>query len=273
MTPSVATEVDATIRFCSSPSSATASSSKCVDGDVPGYQINPDALRWIAGDGRGAADGPDATSRGRRNPAAGQRLLRRVLPPLRRSESVLEAREHTAQVDGGGPRGAGRTFPDGGPPAAVLLTDDGARRRHRAAERRQPAQRSADAGQLRATQRPGGSRRAACTGLHLLRGTEPSRPVLLPPARARWWQARSLPPRIDLAQSAIWFDRTFMRSGWRPRSRTLARRSPPSSISRAKAADRSCRSKTPSSGNWRTQSIGPRRLQGQRADREHSWTI
>ena len=107
-------------------------------------------------------------------------------------------------------------FRDGELPVLLLLADDGARRRHRRAERRQPAQRPADPGQLRPAQRPGRPERPAGAGLHLLLDRQRPRPVLLPPAASGWSPGQVAPPRLDLANEdlvrahvhAIWLAET-----------------------------------------------------------------
>ena len=92
------TEVDATIRFLLLALKRYGIVEQVRSGDVPGYQINPDALRWVAGNGE-------------ERPMDRTRLLDAgEIPPqvndyfvecYRRFvdlKAVLEAREHTAQV-------------------------------------------------------------------------------------------------------------------------------------------------------------------------------
>ena len=125
----------------------------------------------------------------------------------------LVAREHTAQVAARGAAAARGRVPGGHAEAAVLLADDGAGRRHLRAERRDDAQRAADARQLRAAQRPGGP----------LRVSPRSSPPTAPPAtattsttsaaRTGWSRASSLRP------GSTWPTRTLSaptcrRSGW-----------------------------------------------------------
>jgi len=92
------TEVDAVIQFLFLALKRYGIVEQVRSGDVPGYQINPDALRWVAGNGE-------------ERPMDRTRLLDAgEIPPqvndyfvecYRRFvdlKAVLEAREHTAQV-------------------------------------------------------------------------------------------------------------------------------------------------------------------------------
>ena len=152
---------------------------------TPGYQLPASAMRWTAGDGTRPYHDPI------RMPTARPRRRRRPTSSSSTSTaasattcSALEAREHTAQVPYDERDGARGAVPQRRPAGALLLADDGARRRHRRAQRRQHAQRAADAGQLRPALGPGRPQRPAGAGVHLLLGRQPPRPVLLPPARA-----------------------------------------------------------------------------------------
>ncbi len=120
--------------------------------------------------------------------------------------------------------------PRGEAPGPVLLADDGARRRHRRAERRQHAQRPADARELRAAERPRGAKRSAGARVHLLLDRQPARPVLLPASAGmvsgRWRRRRSTSPTRTLSAP------TFRRSGWPRPARASAARSATSSTSR-----------------------------------------
>ena len=145
---------------------------------VPGYQINPDALRWLAGSGEvRPVDRTRLLDAGEIPPEVNRYFVecyRRFVD----LKCVLEAREHTAQVASDDRRGTRRPVPRRRPAAAFLLADDGAGRRYRPAQSRQPAQRPADAGQLRPAQRPRRARRPAGAGLHLLRRPQSARSVL-----------------------------------------------------------------------------------------------
>ena len=191
--------------------------------DDPGYQLNADALRWLPGDGE---DRPVERTRLLDEGGLPAEVNRYFVECYRRFvdlECRLEAREHTAQVtseDRQEPRGA---IPGGRAASAVLLPDHGARRRHRPAQPRQPAQRPAHPGQLRATQRARGPRRTAGAGLHLLRRTQPPRPVLLPRADPNGRRNGGAAPHRP-AEPGPRSAPTSMRSGWRPRSRTWAGR-------------------------------------------------
>ena len=136
-----------------------------------------------AGRRRGSSARSHAPARRRRASRGGEPLLRGVLPALRGSEARSRSARAHRPGDAGGPPGTGGALPRRRSAAAVLLADHGARGGHRPAQPRQPAQRAAHAGQLRATQRASGARRTARSGLHLLRGTQPPRPVLLPRTR------------------------------------------------------------------------------------------
>ncbi len=150
--------------------------------DVPGYQVPASAMRWVAGDGTAVVHDPirvPAPTGGRRRP---NQFFLDFYRNVAADGQGLEAREHTAQVPYARTGGARGAIPDGEAADPVLLADDGARRRHRQPERRQHAQRPADAGELRAAQRPRRPQRPARARLHLLLGRQPARPVLLPPA-------------------------------------------------------------------------------------------
>jgi hypothetical protein len=92
------TEIDAAIRFLLLALKRYGIVEQVRTGDVPGYQINPDALRWVGGNGE-------------ERPMDRTRLLDAgEIPPqvndyfvecYRRFvdlKAILEAREHTAQV-------------------------------------------------------------------------------------------------------------------------------------------------------------------------------
>ena len=158
----------------------------------------------------------------------------------------LEGREHTAQVDqkrrewrewrfrwgrgGSGPtrRSQGNSAPGGRAErfsaGSVLLADDGAGRRYLGAERRLPAQRAADTGQLcaalgpRRTIGPGSARR------DLLRGAEPARSVLLQAGPTRW-SAASFGRQRSNWPTATLSKLIFTRSGLPNQGRSLPRHS------------------------------------------------
>ena len=139
------------------------------DQPVPGLPAAGGAAALAAGDGNTRVPRPDPGAAGTGRRRAHEPVLRRLLP--RRSSTDgqgIEAREHTAQVRPEVREEREDEFRTGEAAGAVLLADDGARRRHRRAERRQPAQRAADAGQLRAALRPRGPQRPAGAGVHVL---------------------------------------------------------------------------------------------------------
>ena len=135
----------------------------------------------------------------------------------RRLRRACRPREHTAQVAAGGARGArGRRSATASLPLlycspTMELGVDIAE-----PQRRRPAQRAADARQLRPALRPRRPQRAAGARLHLLLHRQRPRQLLLPPLRARWSPARCAPPRLDLANEdlvrshvhAIWLAET-----------------------------------------------------------------
>ena len=124
---------------------------------------------WLAGDGDRGLPRPDpgaAGTAGRRPHAT--RFSLDLYRSIVDGGQGIEAREHTAQVRPEQREEREREFRAGKLPAAVLLADDGAGRRHRLAERREPAQRAADAGQLRAALGPRRAQRAAGAGVHVL---------------------------------------------------------------------------------------------------------
>ena len=171
-----------------------------------------------------------------RSPAIRSSASRRASTPRRsraRSAQVREKRfrygeKEREELDGR--RGAaprdrrGQPLPAG----ALLLADHGARRRHLGAERRLPAQRPADAGQLRPAQRPRRPQRPGRAGAHLLRGAEPARPVLLPR------------PEGDGARRGA-------AAAARPRQPRPGREPPPGGLARLHRASRSTR---PSPSCW-----------------------
>jgi hypothetical protein len=127
---------------------------------------------------------PDPRPGRPRGRPARQPVLPGVLPQRRRRAAPApRARAHRPGPEPRArrPRGQVPRRPSAGP---VLLTDHGARRRHLDAERGQPAQRPADACQLRPAQRPRRSQRPARVHPVLLLDRQPARSVLLPaPAR------------------------------------------------------------------------------------------
>ena len=160
-------------------------------------------MRWIAGDGTRPFHDPirvPARAGGRR---PDQPVLRRLLPDDRgRRPGHRGARAHRPGALRRA-RGARGRVPRRRRSRPVLLADDGARRRHRRAQRRQPAQRPADAGQLRPAQRPAGRSGQPALVFTYCAAGQPARPVLLPPARADGRRARSTPPRLDLANEDL----------------------------------------------------------------------
>ena len=110
-----------------------------------------------AGRRRGSSARSHAPARRRRASRGSEPLLRGVLPALRGSEARPRSARAHRPGDAGGPSGTGGALPRRRSAAAVLLADHGARRGHRPAQPRQPAQRAAHPGQLRATQRASGT--------------------------------------------------------------------------------------------------------------------
>lgn len=92
------TEVDATIRFLLLALKRYGIVEQVRSGDVPGYQINPDALRWVAGNGEERPmDRTRLLDAGEIPPQVNEYFVecyRRFVD----LKAVLEAREHTAQV-------------------------------------------------------------------------------------------------------------------------------------------------------------------------------
>ncbi len=92
------TEVDATIRFLLLALKRYGIVEQVRSGDVPGYQINPDALRWVAGNGEERPmDRTRLLDAGEIPPQVNEYFVecyRRFVD----LNTVLEAREHTAQV-------------------------------------------------------------------------------------------------------------------------------------------------------------------------------
>ena len=194
------------------------STSRSEPDDVPGYQLAVGGHALARGRRHRGLPRPDPRPAARPRRALGTNPFFVELLPRRRRRRRrdLTPSEHTAQVPLRGARGARGGVPRGAAAGPVLLADDGARRRHRRAERRQHAQRPADAGELRPALRPRRPQRPAGPRLHLLLDRQPARPVLLPPARADGRRARSRPPRLDLANEdlvrahvhAIWLAET-----------------------------------------------------------------
>ena len=218
------------------------------DEDVPGYQLPASAMRWRRRRRHRALPRPDPRPDALRRTAAAptrssssfyrddrrrrRRASRRASTPPRCPTEEREEREDELPRR----RAAG----------PVLLADDGARRRHRRAERREPAQRPADAGQLRPAQRARRPQRPAGAGLHLLLDWQPPRPVLLPAARADGRRAGG-------AAAA----RPGQRGpGPRPRPRGLAGRD----RRRASAArSPTCSTSTATTRRWSSSDVGARR--------------
>ena len=191
--------------------------------DVPGYQLAASALRWLAGDGTRPFHDPIRVPNGARRRRPPQPVLRRLLPRRRRATGRASRRASTRRrCPPTSARSARSDFRERHAARPLLLADDGARRRHRRAERRQPAQRAADAGELRAAQRPRRPQRPAGARLHLLLGRQPARPVLLPPPAAdglrpgRRRRGSTWPTRTSSAP-------TSTRSGWPRRGMSLGR--------------------------------------------------
>ena len=144
------------------------------DGDDPGYQLNPDALRWLPADGViRPVDRTRLLEAGEIPPEVNRYFVEcyRHFVDLK---CVLEAREHTAQVASEDRQEREERFRTGDLPLlfcspTMELGVDIAE-----LEPRQPAQCSADPGQLRAAQRPSRARRATGAGLHLLRRAQPA---------------------------------------------------------------------------------------------------
>ena len=213
----------------------------------PGYQIPAAQLRWLAGDGTVTVPRPDPRAACACRRPAHERVLRRPLP--RRGAQRAGHRSARAHRPGAprGTRGTRAALPHGGAPGAVLLADDGARRRHRIAERREPAQRPADPGELRPALRPRRPQRPAGAGLHVLLELEQPRPVLLRrpgadglrPGRAaaarprqRGPRPRPRPRRVarrDRPVARALAHRPARRRRRRPDARPQARRSEPRS--------------------------------------------
>ena len=148
--------------------------------DGPGYQLNPDALRWLPGSGE---DRP--LDRTRLADEGGLPLeVNRYFVECYRSfvdlRSVLEAREHTAQVTTEDRQEREDRFRDGKLPlmfcSPTMELGVDIKQLNLVNLRNVPAY----AGQLRAAQRPRRAKRATCHGIHLLRRTQPARSVLLP---------------------------------------------------------------------------------------------
>ena len=228
-------------------------------------------MRWVAGDGRALPrphPRPNPPAEGGRRPTAffvDFYASRRAAPgPARRASTPPRCPTRSA-------RSARRRFRKATCPP-LLLADDGAGRRHRRAQRRQHAQRPADAGQLRPAQRPRRPQRPAGPGLHLLLHRQPARPVLLPAAEQMVAGAVT-PPRLDLANEdlvrahvhAIWLAETGLSLGTvaqgRPRSRRrpaalellAARAGRPSTRRTPRGAGQSARRRSPgrrSRTNW-----------------------
>ena len=155
----------------------------------------------------------------------GERLLHR-----------LEAREHTAQVDGGHARTAGGAVSSREPAGAVLLADDGTRRRYRPAQHGLYAERAADPRELCPAERSGRTQWSTRPGRDLLCGQVAARPVFFPRPGpyGRWRGQRAA---LDLANEdlmsshlhAVWLAETGQRlglhqGGSRPRARGRAAR-------------------------------------------------
>ncbi|TPW07434.1 MAG: DEAD/DEAH box helicase domain-containing protein, partial [bacterium] len=91
-------EVDLVIRFLLLALKRYGIVEQVRSGEVPGYQINPDALRWMAGDGRSRpADRIRLLDEGEIQPEVNRYFVecyRRFVD----LKCVLEAREHTGQV-------------------------------------------------------------------------------------------------------------------------------------------------------------------------------
>ena len=126
------------------------------------------AMRWVGAATARAVPRPDPGAARRRRPAARNAFFVRLLPDdaaETRASRHASTRPRCPPTTGSNARTA---FRDGAAADPLLLADDGAGRRHRRAERRQHAQRPADAGQLRPAQRPRRPQRPAGAGVHLL---------------------------------------------------------------------------------------------------------
>ena len=126
-------------------------------------------MRWRAGRRHAARSTTRSASRARPRRAAARTRSSSTSTATIAADGAGHrgARAHRAGAVRGA-RGARGALPRRRAPGPVLLADDGARRRHRRAERRQPAQRPADPGELRAAQRSRRPQRAAGARLHLL---------------------------------------------------------------------------------------------------------
>ena len=237
---------------------------------MPGYQINPDALRWIAGTGE-------------ERPMDRTRLLDAgEIPPqvndyfvecYRRFvdlKAVLEAREHTAQVTAEDRQEREERFRTADLP--LLFCSPTMELGVDIAQLNVVNLRNVPPTPANYAQRSG---RAG-------RGGQPALVYTYCAGRSPHDQYYFRQPEDDggrlggcrrgsICATAIWCDRTSTRSGWKSRSRTSARHSPPSSIFTAKTAGSRCLSKTPIKRSWRTRSIGlPRFAKANELDREHS---
>ena len=212
-------------KACAWPGWSSAWSSRATKDDKPGYQLPASAMIWVAGDGnaglprphprpagverRAAAPTPSSSTSTGPPPPVCKAWRRANTPPRCPTTCAMEREDDFRHGEAAGP---------------LLLAHDGTWRRHRRTQRREHAQRPADAGQLCPAQRSRGPQRPAGAGLLLLLHGQSARPVFLQAARADGGR-RGDAPAARPGQRGPGARARPCRSGWRRRARAWDSRS------------------------------------------------